>query len=186
MSKKGKNSRFEEVFSGYRSQLKRFISSKVSSDESVDDILSDLFYRFVVSDGEAAAIEHTSAWLYRVASNLITDHFRKKREQPMPYVNKGSDSEPLAVPISDMLHSDMPSPEGELFSQTMANRISSALAELPSEQRSIFELNEIQGISFKEISEATGIPINTLLSRKRYAVLHLRKRLSDLYKELDN
>ncbi len=175
------NQRTEGIFKRYGAQLRGYISKQISSRSDAEDILQSVFYRFITTESEKESIEHVCAWLYRVAGNLIIDHRRKHREQRMPTLFADEDRE---VPLLELLASDDQSPEGEFVRSMIWDEIQAALEELPQEQRTVFELNELEGISFKEISQATGVPINTLISRKRYATLHLRERLSSLYEEV--
>ncbi len=172
-------SRAEQVFSRYATSLKGFISKQLSSDSESEDILHDLFYKFIITDGEEESIEHVSSWLYRVARNLIIDRSRKKSEESMPEDNEEGDRT-----FANLLFNEGETPETEMFNTIIREEIANALAELPSEQRQVFELHELQGFSFKEIADATSTPINTLISQKRYAVLHLRSRLKELYETI--
>lgn len=172
-----KKSRGENIFTRYSAALRGFITKQLSSDSESEDLLHDLFYKFLVADGDDSSIEDVSSWLYRVARNMIIDRSRKKSEQPMPYLNDGEQGE---IALADLLLRDEQTPESELARSIIQEELTLALEQLPHEQRTIFELNELQGIEFKEISQATGIPINTLISRKRYAVQHLRKKLESL------
>lgn len=178
--------RAENIFNRYSSALKGFITRQLSSDSKSEseDILHDLFYKFLVTDGEQESIENVSSWLYRVARNLIIDRSRKTKEEKMPYIPKQEMGDALKIPLTELLYDENPTPEGELINTIIREELNLALAELPPAQRNVFELNELQGVSFKEICEATDIPINTLISQKRYAVLHLRSRLERLYSEL--
>lgn len=176
--------RTENIFNRYSSALKGFISKQLSSESESEDILHDIFYRFIITDGEDESIGNVSSWLYRVARNLIIDRSRKTTETRMPYISKSDKDEILEIPISYLLSDNGSSPEDELLSLIIKDELNTALSELPAAQRNVFELHELQGISFKEISEATNIPINTLISQKRYAILHLRSKLEKLYNEL--
>lgn len=165
----------DNIFRRYSSALHGFIKKQLSSeDDDSEDLLHDIFYRFFSTNED---IENISAWLYRTARNLIIDRSRKKKEERMPYISQEDET----FPISDILLLDDNTPETILAQQIIEEEISAALDRLPDEQRNVYELNEIQGIQFSEISEATGIPINTLISRKRYAVQYLRKELEYLY-----
>ena len=166
MTRQTENIPISDIFRKYQSQLKSFISKRVPSKEDCEDILQNVFYQLLKTDSEGTVIGQVSAWLYSVARNQIIDRSRKHTEEPMPY--KQGDQ----------------SPEMDFIRSLVWEELENALAELPDEQRTVFELTELEGFSFKEISEATDVPVNTLLSRKRYAVLHLRKWLNDLYIEL--
>jgi RNA polymerase sigma factor (sigma-70 family) len=171
----------------HRPKLKAFIRKRVANREDAEDILQDVFYQLVKTvENSMNPIEQVSAWLYRVARNLIINKGIKKREVELPsYHSDDSDDEVLSD-FSEILFSSepSPSPETEYLRSLVWTELEAALAELPPEQREIFELTELEGIPVKEISQTTGIAVNTLLSRKHYAVTHLRKRLDVLYCEI--
>jgi RNA polymerase sigma factor (sigma-70 family) len=178
----------EKLIAKYQPQLKSFIRSRVANREDAEDILQDVFYQLVKMVNTAMnPIGEISAWLYRVAQNMIINHAIRKREEELPaYRNDDGDVEMLED-FSEALFSDAsssPSPETEYMRSLVWTELERALAELPSEQREIYELTELDGIPVKEIAQITGVPVNTLLSRKHYAVLHLRKRMKDLYDEI--
>lgn len=171
------SSRADSIFRQYSAAIRGFIKKQLSSDsKESEDILHDLFYKFIITDGENEQIDNVTSWLYRVARNLIIDRSRKIKEEPMPYVQ----GDEYSVPISELLLHNNNTPDDELSQLIVQEEFEAALASLPVEQRTVYELNELQGIPFAEISEATNIPINTLISRKRYAVQSLRKRLEYL------
>ncbi|KAA6326768.1 ECF RNA polymerase sigma factor RpoE [termite gut metagenome] len=176
------NPKIADIFAKYHLQLKRFISKRVPSKEDCEDILQDVFCQLAKVDLEENPIRQVSAWLYSVARNRIIDHSRKQKEEEMPYY-PDDEGELLAEEISVLLPDESSSPETALIKSLIWEELEIALSELPAEQRTVFELTELDGFSFKEISESTGISVNTLTSRKRYAVLYLRKRLFDLYEE---
>lgn len=172
-----KGSRAESVFRRYSSALRGFIAKQLSSDTSEsEDILQDTFYRFVLSDGEDESVENVSSWLYRVARNLIIDRGRKKKELSMPYLQ---DDELNEIPLSELILLDNNTPEDELAAAILQQEFERALRELPENQRTVYELHVLGGIPFAEISEATGINVNTLISRKRYAETTLREKLKN-------
>jgi RNA polymerase sigma factor (sigma-70 family) len=180
----------EKLIAKYRPQLKSFIRSRVANREDAEDILQDVFYQLVKTVNTAMnPIGEVSAWLYRVARNKIINHAARKREEELPayaYRNDDGDTEMLED-FSEVLFSDgeaSPSPETEYMRSLVWTELERALAELPPEQREIYELTEMDGIPVKEITQTTGVPTNTLLSRKHYAVLHLRKRMKELYDEI--
>lgn len=175
-----------DIFRKYQSQLQRFIARRVDSKEDGEDILQDVFYQLSRIDMVENPIQQVSSWLYAVTRNLIIDRSRKQREEEMPYLNKSDEDGNFIDELTIMLLDEDASPEQDYIKTMIWEQLELALAELPEEQRVVFELTELQGFSFKEISESTGTTINTLISRKRYAVLHLRKRLTELYKELLN
>ncbi|WP_254454471.1 RNA polymerase sigma factor [Flavobacterium sp. M31R6] len=169
----------------YKPRLNAFIRKRVSNKEDAEDILQDVFYQLAKVDTAMNPIEQVAAWLYRVARNMIINKQIKKHEEELPsYQN--DDYDDVLKDISEMLFSKQtsPSPETEYLRSLLWVELEDALSELPQEQREVFEKTELDGLSFKEISTETGISVNTLLSRKRYAVLHLRKRLSELYEEI--
>lgn len=159
----------------HRTRLGAFIRRKVADPDDAEDILQDVFAQLLTSPSVTEPIEQLSAWLYTAAKNRIIDWYRRKKTIPF---SEEPDCGPHAV------KSGTPAPdevvEEVLFNETLAL----ALAELPPEQRDVFIRHEINGESFKEIAGSTSVPLNTLLSRKRYAVLHLRERLNEYYDEL--
>jgi len=171
----------------FQPQLKAFVNKHVDNVSDVDDVLQDVFYQFVHTvENTLNPIEHVSAWLYKVARNTIINRGKKKREEELPFYQGEDDDENLLNDFSDMLFNNetSPSPEMEYLRSLVWVELENALSELPVEQREVFELTELDGIPVKEIALATGVSVNTLLSRKHYAVLHLRKRLSDLRDEI--
>jgi RNA polymerase sigma factor (sigma-70 family) len=166
-----------------RGRLRNFIRRRVSDESEVEDILQDVFYELTLAFRLMQPIEQVSAWLFRVARNRIIDRFRKNK--PMASVQGPSarvdGGEPLT--LEDLLPSPDAGPEGAYARNVLLEELQAALEELPKEQRDVFVAHEIEGMSFKEISRETGVSMNTLLSRKRYAVLHLRKRLRAIYDE---
>jgi len=171
----------------YQPQLKAFVNKHMDNVSDVDDVLQDVFYQFVHTvENTLNPIEHVSAWLYKVARNTIINRGKKKREEEWPVYQGEDGDENLLNDFSDMLFNNetSPSPEMEYLRSLVWIELESALSELPVEQREVFELTELDGIPVKEIAITTGVPVNTLLSRKHYAVLHLRKRLSDLRDEI--
>lgn len=172
------------LVTAYKPRLNAFIRKRVSNKEDAEDILQDVFYQLAKVDTAMNPIEQVAAWLYRVARNMIINKQIKKHEEELPsYQN---DDDEVLNDISEMLFSKQtsPSPETEYLRSLLWVELENALSELPREQREVFEKNELDGLSFKEISQETGISVKTLLSRKHYAVLHLRKRLSELYEEI--
>jgi len=174
----------EEQIKEYQPQLKSFIRKRVDNKENAEDILQDVFYQLTKTVNTAMnPIEHVAAWLYRVAKNTIINYSTKKREEEIPvYQNDEEDIEIFKDFSEDLFSNESsPSPETEYLRSVVWTELEAALAELPPEQREIFELTELDGIPVKEIAQTLGVPVNTLLSRKHYAILHLRKRLKELY-----
>ena len=178
------NTRVANIFRKYQAQLKDFINKRVSSREDSEDILQNVFYQFMKSDQEENPIEQIAAWLYSVARNQIIDRSRKRREEEMPYLSTNEDDGTFLKELSELMPDEDQSPEMDFIRSTVWEELEHALLELPDEQRTVFELTELEGIPFKEIAESTGIPVNTLISRKRYAVLFLRNRLYNLYEDI--
>jgi len=174
------------IYDEHHAALKGFISRRVAFKEDAEDILQNVFYQLSKIDLAENPIGHISSWLYTVARHQIIDRSRKKREErlPKPRKTRGHNEEDFWVDVSEFLSNNDDTPETEYLKSLIWTELEIALQELPSEQRTVFDLTEMEGVSFKEISESTGIPVNTLLSRKRYAILHLRERLAGLYAEL--
>ena len=171
----------------HRPKLKAFIRKRVSNNEDAEDILQDVFYQFVKTvDNSMNPIEQVSAWLYRVARNLIINKGIKKHEEELPVYRSNDSDDEVWKDFSEILFSDetSSSPETEYLRSLVWVELENVLSELPPEQREIFELTELDGIPVKEISETAGVSVNTLLSRKHYAIKHLRKRLAGLYNDI--
>jgi RNA polymerase sigma factor (sigma-70 family) len=166
----------------YGKRLFYFIRGRVNTDEDAEDILQDVWWQFS-KVMNAEPIQQTSAWLFRVARNRIIDKYR--RQQPLSLEDEiYEDDDEGGFHPGEILMAETSSPETEQLRDLFWEELFSALEELPEEQRQVFTWNELEDISFNEIAERTGEKINTLISRKRYAVLHLRKRLEQLYKEI--
>jgi len=165
----------------YGKRLFYFIRGRVDTDEDAEDILQDVWYQFSnIMNSEP--IEQTSAWLYRVARNRIIDKYR--RQEPDSLEEMFTDDEEGEFNFRELLLATDANPETEHLRNLFWEQLFAALDELPEEQKQVFILNELEDVSFNEISERTGEKINTLISRKRYAVLHLRKRLEQLHKDI--
>jgi RNA polymerase sigma factor (sigma-70 family) len=175
-----------EVIKNYGTRLHGFIRKRVNSSEDADDILQDVYYQLVEADRLLKPIDQIAAWLFTVARNKITDRYRKKKTESLPENNSESEDESIFAELKDLMFDNGSTPETEYLHSLVWTELDAALSELPEEQRLVFELTELQGFSFKKISEQTGEPVNTLISRKRYAVLHLRERLQLIYDELIN
>lgn len=171
-----------EAIARERTRLRRFIRRRVDDDGDADDILQEVFYELVEAYRMMKPIEQLSAWLFRVARNRITDRFRRRKPDASLDDRIGSDEDDDAT-WQDLLPSPDAGPDAEFARQVLLDEIEAALAELPAAQREVFIAHEFERRSFKELSEATGVGVNTLLSRKHGAVLHLRKRLRAIYDE---
>jgi RNA polymerase sigma factor (sigma-70 family) len=163
-------------------RLRNFIRRRVADDNDVEDILQEVFYELVEAYRGTHPVELASAWFYRVARNRIIDLFRKKKPKSLNETISGEEGEDLH--FEDLLPSLDAGPDAVYARTVLLEQLDDALDELPDEQREVFIAHEIEGRSFKELAEETGLSINTLLSRKRYAVLYLRERLQDIYDEL--
>ena len=175
--------RISEVVKRERSRLSNFIRRRVPDPLDAEDVLQDVFYRLVEANRLLMPIEQITGWLFRVARNRITDLFRKKEPENFSDLAVADDDEMLR--FEDLLPSPDDGPEALFARNVLLEDMKAALAELPQEQREVFLAHEIEGRSFKEIAEKSGVSVNTLLSRKRYAVLHLRERLQRVYDEFE-
>jgi RNA polymerase sigma factor (sigma-70 family) len=174
--------RISDVVKREQSRLRNFIRRRVADPGDAEDILQDVFYRLVEANRLLMPIEHVTGWLFRVARNRITDLFRKK--EPENFSDLAAvDEEGELADFADLLPSPDAGPEALYVRSVLLDELELALDELPEEQRDVFVAHEFEGRSFKELSTETRVSVNTLLSRKRYAVLHLRKRLQRLYHE---
>lgn len=172
-----------EVVTKERSRLRNFIRKRVPDPADAEDIVQDVFYELVEANRLLMPIEHVTGWLFRVARNRITDLFRKKKPETFSdHRSEGDEGELLE--IEELLPAPDAGPEALFLRNALLEELELALDELPEEQREVFIAHEVEERSFKELAEESGISINTLLSRKRYAVLHLRARLQDIYDEL--
>jgi RNA polymerase sigma factor (sigma-70 family) len=167
-----------------RGRLRGFIRRRVSDAAEAEDILQEVLYELVSAHRLMYPIERVGAWLMQVARNRIVDHFRKKKSRPdLAWTGESGDDGEDEPTLEDLLPSLAPGPEGEVVRQMLLAQIEEALDELPREQREVFVAHELEGLSFKEMSVAWGVGVNTLLSRKRYAVLALRERLQLVYED---
>jgi len=162
-------------------RLRSFIRRRVLDTADAEDVLQDVFYELIQAYRMMRPAEQVTAWLYRVARNRITDLFRRRKSVSL---NEPVGEEDGAT-IEDLLPSPEAGPEAMYARGVMLEALDEALEELPAEQREVFVAHELLGRSFKEMAEETGVSVNTLLSRKRYAVLHLRERLREMYEEFE-
>lgn len=163
----------------YSQRLFRFIRSRVGTDEDAEDILQDVWYQFS-NTAETEVINQVSGWLHRVARNKITDRYRKRRETSIEDLAPEEEGESFFM---DFLLSGEDDPELAFMQQLFWEQLEEALEELPENQRTVFVKNELEGFTFQQIAEESGENIKTLISRKAYAVKHLRKRLAVMYQE---
>ncbi len=171
-----------EVLERERSRLRGWIRRRLADPSEVEDIVQDVFFEFVQADQLLSPIEDVGAWLYRVARNRITDWFRKKKPESLAdQVIASNAGEPLA--LEDLLPSPDAGPDAMYARGILIEELANSLETLPAEQREVFVAHEIEGLSFQQISALTGVSVNTLISRKRYAVLQLRRRLQFIYEE---
>ena len=173
--------RISEVVKREQSRLRNFIRRRVPDPRDVEDILQDVFYELVEANRLLMPIEHVTGWLFRVARNRITDLFRQKKPERLGDTAVADDDERLQW--DDLLPSPDAGPEALYARNVLLDELELSVDELPAEQRAVFVAHELEGRSFKEMAAETGVSVNTLLSRKRYAVLHLRARLQDIYDE---
>jgi RNA polymerase sigma factor (sigma-70 family) len=165
-------------------RLRAFVRRRVADTAEAEDVLQDVFVELVVAYRLMQPIEQVTAWLYRVARNRITDLFRRKRPLALGDVASSVDEDGDRLAFEDMIPSRDAGPEAAYVQAVLLEELDAALDELPEEQRAVFVAHELEGRSFKELAAATGVNVNTLLSRKHYAVRYLRRRLRGIYEEL--
>jgi RNA polymerase sigma factor (sigma-70 family) len=176
----------ENLFRTDRKKFLGFIRQRVRSQEEAEDILQDVFTNVLAASRNVQKpIENIASWVFTAVRNRIIDSYRKKRAETFSDMQTPGQAEDGVDSFENFLGDVGTSPETELVRKTIWESVQEGLAELPDEQREVFVKNEFEGISFREMSEDTGVNINTLLARKRYAVLHLRRRLKDLYTSLN-
>jgi len=171
-----------DVIAEERSRLRNFIRKRVANDADVEDLLQEVLYELVEANRLLMPIEHVTGWLFRVARNRITDLWRKKRPENFSDAAL-EDEDGELLQLEDLLPSPAAGPEALYVRNVLLEELEFALDELPDEQREVFVAHELEGRSFKELSRESGVSVNTLLSRKRYAVLHLRERLQSIHDE---
>ena len=174
--------RISEVVKREQSRLRNFIRRRVPDPRDAEDVLQDVFYKLVEANRLLMPIEHVTGWLFRVARNRITDLFRKKTPESFSDAAV-EDENGEALQIEDLLPSPDAGPEALYLRSVLLEELDLALDELPEDQRDVFVAHELEGRSFNQLAAETGVSVNTLLSRKRYAVLHLRERLQSIYDE---
>ncbi len=174
--------RISDVVTRERSRLLNFIRRRVPDPRDAEDILQDVFYKLVEANRLLMPIDHVTGWLFRVARNRITDLFRKKRPELLSDIAIAYEDDELPR-LEDLLPSPDAGPDALYARRVLLEELELAIDELPDEQRDVFVAHELEGRSFKDMADQTGVSINTLLARKRYAVLHLRERLQSVYDE---
>jgi len=175
------NYRIAETIEREQTRLLNFIRQRVMDESEAEDILQEVFYELVQAYRLMKPVEQVGAWLFRVARNRIIDRFRKRR--PEAARSNAGEEEGELFPWEDLLPSPDAGPEAAYAREVLIDEIEAALDELPEEQREVFVAHELEGRSFNDLAAATGLSVNTLLSRKHYAVLHLRQRLRAIYEE---
>ena len=174
--------RMTDVVTRERSRLGNFIRRRVPDPRDAEDILQDVFYELVEANRLLMPIDHVTGWLFRVARNRIIDLFRKKRPEQLAEVVVTADDDEV-LRLEDILPSPADRPDALYARTVLLDELEMAIDELPEDQRAVFVKHELEGCSFKEIAAETGVSMNTLLSRKRYAVLRLRERLQSTYND---
>lgn len=176
----------QNTFLKEKDKLLGFIRSRVSTVEEAEDILQDVFYQFIEGFNSIQSLDRVTSWLYSVARNKIIDRYRRDASRPQrtdfELLSGNDDDAPLT--LQEILPDLDNTPEATLLREAIWDEITEALTELPTDQREVFILNELEEKSFRAIADETGVSINTLLSRKRYAIMALRKRLQNFYDDL--
>jgi RNA polymerase sigma factor (sigma-70 family) len=175
--------RITATFTRERTRLRSFIRKHVADDSDVEDIVQDVFYELVVAYRLLKPIEHVTAWLFRIAHNRIVDLFRRKRPEVSTEEPVLTNEEDEAISLGDLLPSADAGPDAAYARSVLLEELMASFDELPDEQREVFIAHELEGRSFKEIAATSAVNINTLISRKHYAVLHLRRRLQAIHDE---
>jgi RNA polymerase sigma factor (sigma-70 family) len=179
------NERIQATVQQERKRLLNFIKKRVNNVADAEDILQDVLYQFTEYSRVGSHIDSITAWLFTVTRNKITDWFRKKRETTFSDHTREYEGEETMF-LTEIIADPSAQSDAPMARKVIAEAIMEAIEELPEDQRYVFLQHEIEGKSFKEMSAETGVSVNTLLSRKRYAVLYLRERLAELYQELLN
>ncbi len=176
----------QEAVRQQRGRLLAFIRRRIPDPDQAEDVLQDVFAELVESYRVLKPVEQAAAWLFRVARNKITDLYRRKKPVSLEHemAQFSADGEDAGLLLADILPAPDDAPENRLLRETLMEALAEALAELPAAQRQVFIWHELEDKTFREMDEETGVPLKTLISRKHYAVQHLRKRLQKLYTEL--
>ena len=174
----------EDAFKKERGKLFNFIKKKGLVEEEAEDILQDVFYQFIQAYNSIQNIERSTSWLFKVARNKVTDYFRKKRPVNFSELKINEDKDDEEYLLADLMPDFSDLPDDRFARNLLWEAIMEALDELPEEQRAVFVQHEFENLSFKQIAQISKLTVNTLISRKRYAILHLRNRLKIFYEEL--
>jgi len=176
----------ENLFRTERKKFLGFIRQRVRTQEEAEDILQDVFANLLAaSENIQKPIENVSSWIFTAVRNRIIDSYRKKRAETFSEIQTSEQAEEGLEMFENFVSDFYNTPDNDLMRKTIWDFVQESLAELPLEQREVFIKNELEGVSFREMAEQTGVNINTLLARKRYAVLHLRRRLNELYSSMN-
>jgi len=192
MTKQGfeQDKQISEIVAEERSRLRNFIRRRVPDPADAEDVLQDVFYKLVEANRLLMPIDHVTGWLFHVARNRITDLFRKSKRREETFSDAGvEDEQGELLQLEDLLPSPDAGPDAQYVRSVLLEELELAIDELPDDpygQREVFIAHELEGRSFKELAAESGVNLNTLLARKRYAVLHLRERLQDIYDEFTN
>lgn len=176
----------EQAVARERNRLFNFIKTKVSDTGDAEDILQDVFFQLWQGYHTIESLEKLTSWMFRVARNKIIDRYRKQKPEAFSNMQIVGDEGEAPLLLSEIISDSGSSPDDVYTRELIWDSIETVLGELPVKQRDVFVWHELEGLSFKKMSENTGDSLNTLLSRKRYAVNYLRKRLQDIYNELDD
>lgn len=175
----------EETYQEEKSRLLGFIRNRIPDEAEAEDLMQDVFLRLILNTTGIQTIENITAWIYSVTRNRITDFFRKKKPESLEEQVLSSPSGEGSLNLSDILPSLGGNPEDKIMADVIMEEIEDALDDMPTEQREVFVYHELEDLSYKQIAEITGVNQNTLLARKRYAILFLRMRLQELYNQIN-
>ena len=177
--------RVEETYQKEKNRLLGFIRNRISDETVAEDLMQDVFLRLILNSTGIQTIEDITAWIYSVTRNRIIDFFRKKKTESLEEQLLSSPSTEDPLTLEDILPTLEDNPESEIISDQIWEEIEQAIEEMPEEQRDVFVYHEFENLSYKQIADLTGVNQNTLLARKRYAILFLRKRLQKLYNQIN-
>ena len=181
-----KEQHISQVFTSEQGRITNFVKKQVGSLEEAEDIVQDVFYYFSDGFDEITDLQKSISWIYKVAKNKVIDFIRKKKTYALEDQHVTQEEGDEFLNMSDLLPSHESLPDNQMTQNLIWEEVNWCLAQLPDEQREVFEKHELEGISFQKISEDTGDSVNTLISRKRYAVLRLREHLAYIFKEIND